>query len=68
MPVFMLCAERHFSGEHKCNAVGSKAKAGQNCSHMVNKCINCKGHHIGKTNCCFKQQEAIKQVREEGWT
>ena len=50
MPVCMLCAGSHLTKDHKCNVVGCKAKAGQNCTHNVNKCVNCKGNHIAKVN------------------
>jgi len=65
MPVCMLCAGRHLTKDHKCNVVGCKANAGQNCTHNVDKCVNCKGNHIAKANCCVKKQEAIKTAREE---
>jgi len=56
---------RHLTKDHKCNMVGCKANAGQNCTHNVDKCVNCKGNHIAKANCCVKKQEAIKMAREE---
>jgi len=65
MPACMLCAGRHLTKDHKCNVVGCKANAGQNCTHNVDRCINCKGNHIAKANCCVKKQEAIKTAREE---
>jgi len=65
MPACMLCAGRHLTKDHKCNVVGCKANAGQNCTHNVDKCVNCKGNHIAKANCCTKKQEAIKTAREE---
>jgi len=65
MPACMLCTGRHLTKDHKCNVVGCKANAGQNCTHNVDKCINCKGNHIAKANCCVKKQEAIKTAREE---
>jgi len=65
MPACMLCAGRHLTKDHKCNVVGCKANAGQNCTHNVDKCVNCKGNHIAKANCCVKKQEAIKTAREE---
>jgi len=65
MPACMLCAGRHLTKDHKCNVVGCKANAGQNCTHNVDKCVNCKGNHIAKANCCVKKQEAIKIAREE---
>jgi len=65
MQVCMLCAGRHLTKDHKCNMVGCKANAGQNCAHNVDKCVNCKGNHIAKANCCVKKQEAIKVAREE---
>jgi len=65
MPACMLCAGRHLTKDHKCNVVGCKANAGQNCAHNVDKCVNCKGNHIAKANCCVKKQEAIKVAREE---
>jgi len=65
MPACMLCAGRHLTKNNKCNVVGCKAYAGQNCTHNVDKCGNCKGNHIAKANCCVKKQEAIKTVREE---
>jgi hypothetical protein len=61
----MLCAGRHLTKDHKCNVVGCKANAGQNCTHNVDKCVNCKGNHIAKANVCVKKQEAIKIAREE---
>jgi len=61
----MLCAGRHLTKDHKCNVVGCKANAGQNCTHNVDKCVNCKRNHITKANVCVKKQEAIKMVREE---
>jgi len=68
MPACMLCAGRHLTKDHKCNVVGCKANAGQNCTHNVDKCVNCKGNHIAKANCCVKKQEAIKNAREERCT
>jgi len=65
MPACMLCAGRHLMKDRECNVVGCKANAGQNCTHNVDKCINCKGKHIAKANCCVKNQEAIKMAREE---
>jgi len=65
MPACMLCAGRHLTKDHKCNVVGCKANAGQNCAHNVDKCVNCKGNHIAKANVCVKKQEAIKTAREE---
>jgi len=61
----MLCAGQHLTKDHKYNVVGCKANAGQNGNHNVVKCVNCKGNHIAKANCCIKQQEAIKKAREE---
>jgi len=51
----MLCAGRHLTKDHKCNVVGCKANAGQNCTHNVDKCVNCKGNHIAKANACVKK-------------
>jgi len=65
MPACMLCAGRHLTKDHKCNVVRCKANAGQNCTHNVDKCVNCKGNHIAKANVCVKKQEAIKTTREE---
>jgi len=65
MPACMLCAGRHLTKDHKCNVVGCKANAGQNCTHNVDKCVNCKRNHIAKANCGVKKQEAIKVAREE---
>jgi len=65
MPACMLCAGRHLTKNHKCNVVGCKANAGQNCTHNVDKCVNCKGNHIAKANVCVKKQEPIKTAREE---
>jgi hypothetical protein len=65
MPTCMLCAGQHLTKDHKCNVVGCKANAGQNCTHNVDKCVNCKGNHIAKANVCVKKQEAIKTAREE---
>jgi len=48
--------------------VGCKVNAGQNCTHNVDKCVNCKGNHIAKANCCVKKQEAIKSARNERHT
>jgi len=59
---------KRLTKDHKCNVVGCTANAGQNCTHNVNKCINCKRNHIGKANCCVKKQKAIKQAREEWQT
>jgi len=55
MPACMLWAGRHLTKDHKCNMVGCKAAAGQNCAHNVDKCVNCKGNHIVKANCCVKK-------------
>jgi len=65
MPTCMLCAGQHLTKDHKCNVVGCKANAGQNCTHTVDKCVNCKANHIAKANVCVKKQEAIKKAREE---
>jgi len=65
MPTCMLCAGQHLTKDHKCNVVGCKANTGQNCTHNVDKCVNCKGNHIAKANVSVKKQEAIKKAREE---
>jgi len=65
MPTCMLCAGKHLTKDHKCNVVGCKANAVQNCTQNVDKCVNCKGSHTAKANCCVKKQEAIKTAREE---
>jgi len=65
MPACILCAGKHLTKDHKCNVVGCKANAGQNCTHNVDKCVNCKGNHFAKANCCVKKQEAIKTAREQ---
>jgi hypothetical protein len=65
MPACMLCAGQHLTKDHKYNVVGCKANAEQNCTHTVDKCVNCKGVHIAKANVCVKKQEAIKKTREE---
>ena len=65
MPACMLCTGRHLTKDHKCNMVGCKANAGQNCTHNVDKCVNCKGNRNAKANCCVKKQAAIKTAREE---
>jgi len=64
----MLCAGKHLTKDHMYNVVGCKANAGQNCTHNVDKCVNCKGNHIAKANICVKKQEAIKTAREERLT
>jgi len=46
----VMCGKT-FNKDHKCNVVGCKANAGQNCTHNVDKCVNCKGNHIAKANC-----------------
>ena len=51
--------------DHKCNVVGCKVNAGQNCTHNVDKCVNRKGDHIAKAKVCGKKQEAIKTARAE---
>jgi len=61
----MLCVGRHLTKDHKCNVADCKANAGQNCTHNVNNCVNCKGNHITKANCRIKKQEAINTAREE---
>jgi hypothetical protein len=63
MPACMLCTGRHLTKNHKCNVVGCKANAGQNCTHNVDKYVNCMGNHIAKANVCGKKQEAIKTAR-----
>jgi len=68
MPACMLCTGKHLTKDHKCNMVGCKANAGQNCTHNVDKCVNSKGNHIVKAKCCVKKQEAIKTAREERCT
>ena len=65
MPTCMLCVGQHLTKNHRCNVVGCKANAGQNCNHIVDKCVNCKGNQIAKANCCVKKQKAIKKAGEE---
>jgi len=64
----MLCSWRHLTKDHKGNVVGCKADAGKNCTHNVEKCVNCRVNHILKANSCVKKQEAIKQAIEERHT
>jgi len=68
MPACMLSVGKHLTKDYKCNVVGCKANAEQNCTHNVDKCVNCMGNHIAKANCCAKKQEAIKMAREERCT
>jgi hypothetical protein len=65
MPDWMLCVGQHLTKDHRCNVVGCKVNAGQNCTHNVDKCVNCKGNHITKANVYVKKQEAIKKVTDE---
>jgi len=65
MPVWMLCVGRHLTNVYMCNVVGCKANAGQNCTHNVDNCVNCKGTYIAMANCCVKKQEAIQRAKEE---
>jgi hypothetical protein len=61
----LLCTGSHKTEDHQCNVVGCRAKKGQNCTHNHDKCANCKGNHIAKSNTCPKKQEAIKLAKEE---
>ena len=61
----MLCAGTHKTEDHECDVVGCKARKGQNCTHNNDKCANCKGNHIAKSNVCPKKQEAIQKAKEE---
>jgi hypothetical protein len=61
----MLCAGPHKTEEHQCDVVGCKSKKGQNCNHNINKCANCKGGHIAKSNECPRKRDAIGRAREE---
>jgi len=64
MQACILCAGRHLTKDHKCNVVGCTANARQNCTHNVDKYVNCKGNHIAKANVSVKKQKAIKVGRE----
>ena len=68
MPACMLCEGRHLTKDHKCNVVGCKANAGQNCTHNVDKCVNCKGNPITKADWCVETLESIKVARGERGT
>jgi hypothetical protein len=61
----MLCAGKHKTEDHQCDVVGCKAKKGQNCTHNNDKCANCRGNHIAKSNACPNKQEAIQKDKEE---
>ena len=61
----MLCGGRHLTKDHKCNVVGCKANADQNCAYNVDECVHCERNHIAKANCCVKKQEAIEMARDE---
>jgi hypothetical protein len=61
----MLCAGTLKTKDHECDVVGYMAKKGQNCTYKNNKCANCKGNHIVKSNVCPKKQEAIPNTKKE---
>jgi hypothetical protein len=64
----MVCAGKHLMKDHKCSVVGCKVNAGQNSTHNVDKCVNCKGNHIANANVCVTKQEVFKKAREERQT
>jgi hypothetical protein len=55
----ILCTKSPKTEDYKCDVVGCKAKKEQNCTHNNDKCADCKGNYIAKSNVYPKEQEAI---------
>ena len=58
------CSGNHRARDHKCNVVGCMAKQGSLCSHMLEKCPNCKGNHIAFSSRSAKNSEAAIAARQ----
>jgi len=58
------CSGHHWTNNHKCNLVGSMAKQGSLCTHMLVKCANCKGSHIAFSSRCATMTEAAEAARQ----
>jgi hypothetical protein len=58
------CTRPHRSAKHRCNVVGCGSKQGALCSHIQEKCLNCKGNHIAFSGKCAKKSEAVRMARQ----
>jgi hypothetical protein len=62
-----LCAEAHFTAEHRCIFPGCTALGGRDCAHGQKlKCANCGEKHPAATTSCKARREAIARAREAG--
>jgi len=53
----------HHTTYHKCNVVGCTAKLGSLCSHMLEKCPNCKTNHIVFSSRCVKKMQTTEAAQ-----
>jgi hypothetical protein len=68
-PLCGYCSGHHRTSDHSCNVVGCMAKLRSLCGHTMEKCPNCKGHHIAFSNRGAKKSEparAARQSRKQG--
>jgi hypothetical protein len=63
-PTCGYCSGHHWSSDHSCNMEGCTVKQGSLCGHTMEKCPNCKGHHIAFSNRCAKKTEAARAARQ----
>jgi len=64
MPACMLCAGRHLTKDHKCNVVGCKANAGQNCTIMSTSASTARGI-ISRRPIVVLQNRRVLRQREK---
>jgi hypothetical protein len=60
-----LCAEKHRTDQHQCQVVGCTKRKGQQCAHLIVKCPNCRGQHVGGSRACPERQKAKEEAK--GW-
>jgi hypothetical protein len=58
-----LCTEKHRTDQHQCEVVGCTKGKGQQCAHLIIKCPNCRGQHVGWSKAYPERQKAKEEAK-----
>jgi hypothetical protein len=58
-----LYMEKHRTDQHLCQVVGCTKGKGQQCTHLIVKCPNCRGQHVGWSRTSQKDKKPMKKPR-----
>jgi hypothetical protein len=60
---YNLCVEKHRTDQHQCQVMGCTKGKGQQCAHLIIKCPNCRGQHVGWSKACPERQKAKEEAK-----